>query len=769
MGLWAFVLLALLIVIMAYATWDGHLHGIEHSNSFFYNSMWFTLLWLLMATFGCYFIVVRSLHKRLPVFLLHIAFLVILAGALVTRLTGKTGQIHLRDNHRISSFFDEWSHSKVVFPFSLSLKSFEIEYYSGTLSPANYVSIVALTDAATGEQAEHKISMNNILRYKGYRFYQASFDEDLQGSILSVNHDPWGILLSYTGYFLMFFAMLMVLFDKRERFRMLLRKLAQKTVTIAAFLSFTSFTAAATSLLTSDSLTINSEQTAHLGRLWVDYQGRISPMQTLTNDFTMKITGKTRYQHLSGEQVFFGWLFFPEKWQHVPMFELKSEELKRIADVKDAYACLADFTDADGNNKLEPYRRQMYGSNQPEGWLKEAVKLDDKFHLIDMLQYGSQLKIFPMRDTDGRLQWYAPDMDIPAQADTMENMFARHFFSLYYEALIQDNVAAADMYVSKLKIFQQKKVGDTLPPAIHMEVERLYNRVHIFSLLFKVCLTVGFLCLLYFIFSPVIEHSKIQKFKSGKISLMGLVDSTQRNKRMEKFFYFLLWIVFVAATVGLGLRTYIGGRIPVSNGYETMLLLAWISLMSGILARRYSFLIVVFSFLIAGFTLLVAHISSMNPHITPLVPVLQSPLLNIHVLIIMVAYGLCGFMALNSITSFIVWFFGGRKIDRTAYIKRMKETNELFMYPATFLMGAGIFIGAIWANVSWGRYWGWDSKEVWALITFLLMGFTFHDKTLTWFRKPLFYHIFVLIIFLAVLMTYFGVNYILGGKHSYAG
>ena len=229
-GLFSFISLVLLVLIMAYATWDGHVHGIEHSNTFFYNTMWFTLLWLLMATLGCYFIVVNSLNRRLSVFLLHIAFLVILAGALATRLTGKTGQVHLRENHRISSFFDEWSHSKVVFPFSLSLKSFEIEYYPGTLSPANYVSIVEITDAHTGEQSERKISMNNILRYKGYRFYQSSFDEDWQGSILSVNRDPVGIFLTYAGYYLMFFAMLLILLDKRERFRFLLKKLAKKTL-----------------------------------------------------------------------------------------------------------------------------------------------------------------------------------------------------------------------------------------------------------------------------------------------------------------------------------------------------------------------------------------------------------------------------------------------------------------------------------------------------------------------------------------------------------
>ena len=530
------------------------------------------------------------------------------------------------------------------------------------------------------------------------------------------------------------------------------------TLVAVLLLSFSILVGTALPLISYDSLTVNKQQSVHLGSLWVEYQGRIAPIQTLANDFTRKLTGKNRYNSFSSEQFFFGWLFFPEDWQNIPVFELKSTELKSIAGIRDNYACLADFFDDDGNNKLEPYYRQMYGTNNPKGWLKEAVKLNDKFHLVEMLQNGSLLKIFPMQDHDGKLQWYAPDMDIPVQADTMENLFARHFFSLYYEALVQDDAVTAGMYVDKLLKFQQKKAGDILPSTTRLKMEQIYNRLQIFSLLFKICLTVGFLWLIFFI---------IQKFKDSKIQRISY-------SVIQLFSYsiiqlLVLWIVFAATTIGLGLRTFIGGRIPVSNSYETMLLLAWFSLLTGILARRYSFLIVAFSFLLAGFTLLVAHISSMNPQITPLVPVLQSPLLNIHVLTIMVAYGLCGFMALNSLTALIVWIFGSNKTDRTAYINRMKETCELFMYPATFLMGTGIFLGAIWANQSWGRYWGWDPKEVWALITFLLMGFTFHDKILTWFRKPVFYHIFIIIIFLAVLMTYFGVNYILGGKHSYAG
>jgi ABC-type transport system involved in cytochrome c biogenesis permease subunit len=388
----------------------------------------------------------------------------------------------------------------------------------------------------------------------------------------------------------------------------------------------------------------------------------------------------------------------------------------------------------------------MYGTSSPKGWLKEAVNLNDKFYLIEMLQSGSLLKIFPMYNEVGKLQWYAPNMYIPAQADSMDNIFVPHFFPRLYETLMQGDMLTAGMYVDKLIEFQQRKAGNVLPSVTHLRAEQIFNRVRIFSLLFKVCLTLGSLCLLFFIFNL-----------------------SRCNISVQRFFFIALLIAFVATTIGLGLRTYIGGRFPLRGTYETMLLLAWFSMLTGILMRRHSLLIVAFSFLLSGFTLLVAHIGAMSPYITPLVPVLKSPLLSIHVLTIMIAYGLCGFMALNSITALIVVIFGGKSDDSKAYINLKKETSELFMYPATFLMGAGIFIGAIWANMSWGRYWGWDPKEVWALITFLLMSFTFHSRTLAWFRKPIFYHIFVLLIFLSVLMTYFGVNYILGGIHSYAG
>jgi ABC-type transport system involved in cytochrome c biogenesis permease subunit len=727
-GYWAFGLLALLTVVMGLATWTEHKIGSHHAYMLFYNSFWFSLLWFLMAAFALYYIVDRKLYRRLSVAALHFALLLILAGALTTRLTGRTGQIRLRENTPTASFTDD-RRNDTELPFTLTLKSFSIEYYPGTSSPSNYISIVEIDDI------EHKISMNHILNHLGYRFYQASFDEDMHGSVLSVNHDVWGIRLSYSGYFLLFFSMLFVLFDRKERFRFLLRKLSAKTSVIICLLMM-SYTSAKAQDFT-------PEQCAEWNRVWVEYNGRICPLQTVANDFTVKLTGKERYRNYSSMQVFLGWLFAPERWQYEPIFEIKSREMQQLTG-RTGFASFTDFIDKNGYNKLEPYYREIYGGGKQDALLKEIMKTSDKMHLVEMLHDGSLLKIFPMSGDDGRLQWMSPNMRFPVQKDSTDMHFAIHFISLYYKCIQQDDAVNASMYLSKLQLFQQKKAGEFLPSPVHLETELLYNRLHLFDRLFKFCLTVGFICLFFFILSTIRKRS---------------------YPLAEGIFHILLWVFFIAETFGLGLRTYISGSIPVSNGYETMLLLSWLSLLTGLLVRRYSSLFVVFSFLLSGFTLLVAHISSMNPHITPLMPVLQSPLLNIHVLLIMVSYGLCGFMALNAITALTINSF---KKD-SMYLERMKEISELFMYPATFLMGAGIFIGAIWANISWGRYWGWDPKEVWALITFLLMGFTFHSKTLKFFNNPVIYHIFTLIILLSVLMTYFGVNFILGGRHSYGG
>ena len=170
-----------------------------------------------------------------------------------------------------------------------------------------------------------------------------------------------------------------------------------------------------------------------------------------------------------------------------------------------------------------------------------------------------------------------------------------------------------------------------------------------------------------------------------------------------------------------------------------------------------------FGFLLSGFTLLVSYLGQMNPQITHLMPVLSSPLLSAHVSIIMMAYALLAFMMLNGLYALIL-----STLDREADLTSLTVLSRLMLYPAVFLLSAGIFLGAVWANISWGRYWSWDPKEVWALITLMIYAVAFHRQSIPLLRHPKVFHAYLLLAFLAVLMTYFGVNYFLGGMHSYA-
>ncbi len=746
----AFILLLLLAVVMGIATWLEHLKGTEYVFTHFYKTTWFNLLWAWLAVSGGYYIVKTGLYKKLPVFVLHLSLLIILAGASITRFNGETGFIHLRQGDEIGMFAcEELNNHPLELPFTMKLKKFEVEYYPGTSSPSNYVSIVDVEDNKSGEISEKIISMNNILQYKGYRFYQSSFDEDMKGSLLSVNHDTAGIFVTYAGYYLLFFSMLWVLFDRRGRFFELWKKnfkySKEAKPLVLLFFLFLPYSLYSQEIKDLNTITIDKEQATRFSKIWIDYHGRICPMQTLAIDFTTKITGKASFEGLSAEQFLLGWIFFSDDWKNVPLIDVKHPELRKLLNDKDK-ASIEDFLDSFGEYKLILYWKQMHTSKQT-AILKEASKLDEKVQLITMLTNGSLLKVFPYGTDEKDIKWFYPNQLLPEGASAAKQGLVDHFFPVYKDEYHKGKKEAFSI-IEMLENYQQKVAGDILPSSTHQKAELLYNKVSIFSLLFKIALTIGCIGMFFFIFY------------------------TTKNKDYRKLhtvFYGLLVFIFVLLTAGIALRGYIAGRLPMSNGYETMLVISWTALLVGVLFRRSSFLMTNFSLLLSGFTLLVAHIGSMNPYITPLVPVLQSPLLSIHVSLIMFSYGLCGFMLLNSLTAFLLTVFSGKKTETKQMVVDLKEMSELFMYPATFLLGAGIFVGAIWANVSWGRYWGWDPKEVWALITFILMSFSFHGKTISWFRKPVFYHIFVIIIFLSVLMTYFGVNYILGGKHSYAG
>ncbi|MFV0467790.1 MAG: cytochrome c biogenesis protein, partial [Dysgonomonas sp.] len=568
---------------------------------------------------------------------------------------------------------------------------------------------------------------------------------DLKTSVLSINHDVYGIFLTYLGYALFILSMIWYLLSPQNEFRKLLNHpLLKKTaILLLLFIPLAGYS----QVLTKDSLTIEKRYADEFGKLWILYDGRIVPINTFAHDFALKITGKTSFSYLNTNQFLAGFLFFPNKWQNIALFEVNDNTLKKELNAETEKAALIDFYDAEGNYKLSKYWEQLSHKAPKSGLLKEAEKLDEKIQLINMLHGGSLLQIYPQQ-IKGHVQWFYPTQNLRTREEQKNLTIIRSSLLSYYQAISDNNVRKTEESLKTISDFQLANAKDVLPSNIHRDVEIFYTNINFTSILFKINLTLGILSLLS-IFMP----------------------TNKKWRTANNIFYISLLFVFAIQTLSIGMRTYIGGRLPFSNGFETMLLIAWCAMLLAVAFGRKIPMGISFGYLISGCSLLVAHLGMMNPQITPLVPVLSSPLLSIHVSVIMIAYTLLGFIMLNSLVSLLQVIFS--KKDKAESTMLQLEQNKIYslicLYPSLLFLGAGIFIGAVWANVSWGRYWGWDPKEVWALITFLIYSLIVHQKNLRLFTNPLFFHAFGLIAFSSVLMTYFGVNYFLGGMHSYAG
>lgn len=664
-------------VLMA-ATFIEHSLGTAFVERYIYHSVWFCCLWGILACFVVVAMARFNWLKRLPVVLLHSSFLIILGGAMLTFLFGEKGYIHLKKGAEVTTFIRESDKQEVSLPFVLRLDSFNIKYYPGTEASSDYVS--AVTYVQRGHSVSANISMNRVLSVDGYRLYQSSYDDDGSGSWLSVNYDPMGIGVAYTGYALLALASIGLLVSKRESFRRLLQNPLLRKGGLMLMLLFV-FGATAHAELRAISL----EEANTLCAKQVIYQDRIVPLNTLARDFVLKLNGKDAYRGLSPEQVLASWLVYAEDWAREPMIYVKNGALRQMLNhPRGKYIALNELFDGD------KYKLQSMLSGEAcknDSKLKNAIlELDEKVGLILMLREGTLIKPLP------------EDGSVTPLSETA------------------------------------------------VKAELLYNKIPFSKLLFMINLTLGILSF-------------------GGLLYLGLrrEDAPVSNAvRVIKCGF--VWLLFASCLfhwIGYALRWYIGGRMPLGNGYETMLFLAGCVLaLSCWLQRRFLF-VLPFGFLLSGFTLLVAYLGEINPQITPLMPVLLSPWLSIHVSLIMIAYALYAYIFLNGILALCLR-------HKPEQVERLMLFSKLMSYPATLFLGVGIFIGSVWANVSWGNYWSWDSKEVWALITFMIYGVAFHGASLPWMRKPIHYHIYMVLAFLSVLMTYIGVNFFLTGMHSYA-
>ena len=231
--------------------------------------------------------------------------------------------------------------------------------------------------------------------------------------------------------------------------------------------------------------------------------------------------------------------------------------------------------------------------------------------------------------------------------------------------------------------------------------------------------------------------------------------------RLSKMIFISLFL-FVCITY-FGIRRWVETAVfPVSNGAEALMFIAWCAFLSVAFLRRNSNL----SFGVFCYAFMCVAVSQSSGVASSgwVLPVLRTPLLPLHVITIVISYVFIGLLAVNALVSLLVYWFNGN-------YERLKSTavsGRVMLYYATLLLVAGIFLGAAWANIAWGRYWGWDPKEVWALVTLLVCSFGFHTRSLPFMARPLVFHCFSLVAFLVMLFTFFGVNYLLGGLHSYA-
>jgi cytochrome c-type biogenesis protein CcsB len=732
----SFSLFLLLIIILGITTFIEKEKGSDFVFTHIYHSWWFILSWMILFLTAVGVLIGKAVYKKRPVFLLHISFGIILFGAFFSYITSEKGYLHLREGAGTAEFLSEDQTGLKPLPFEIVLDKFEIEYYPGTQSPADYISYVSINSQA--EKSQFRISMNNILSYEGYRFYQASFDEDRKGSILSVNYDPLGTPVTYTGYILLFVSMIWFLISKDSTFRKLLASPLFKQIGCILLMIFM------TEGLGAQPSSLTRSEAARFGELQMLYEDRIVPVQTFARDFTIKLYGKKSYGDFTAEQVLAGWIFFPQEWQYEPMIKINDKNVAHILGNGDMVRFI-DYFLPDGTYKLSEYQS---GINKTEDAkkLKSINEANEKAQLITMLQSGEILKIFPLI-TEDNLEWVSPVSLLPTIAYT-DSVFIRGILPLMYQELLKEKrELEIESLIGKIEAFQQKNAGNNLLSPGKIKAELWYNKSDVNNLLFKLNLTFGVLALIYFCWSVI---------------------KSKRKRWIEMLFIVQLIHSFAFLTLNLVLRWYISGHIPLSNGYETMMFIAWCVLFLTFILRKRFFLITASGFIISGFALLVSSLGAMNPQITSLMPVLASPWLSVHVSLIMISYSLFAFITLNATISLLLFLTGNVNSPKIrTYVENFKEVSRLLLFPAVFLLTAGIFVGAVWANVSWGRYWGWDPKEVWALITMMIYSLAFHTKRISWFNNPVFFHSFSIIAFYSVLMTYFGVNYLLGGMHSY--
>ena len=682
-------------------------------------------------------------------------------------------------------------------PFSIKLREFILERYPGSNSPSSFASEITVLDTDNQTEMPYRIFMNNILKYKGYRFFQSSYDEDEKGTVLSVSNDYWGTTITYIGYFLLILGMLVTMFSKHSRFRSLLKmsdELQQKRnkskiTVILALIASVSFMQASNS---------KSKHIESLNQLLIQdaAQGRIEPFNTYTSDVFRKINKSTSYNSMSATEVVLNMIANPENWQNEPIIKVANNDLAKELGAINNYVSFNQLFDYDngGTYRLTEKVDAVYKKEQTvrNKYDKELINLDERVNICYQLFTGELLHLFP-NSTNSNEKWQTALVNHNKNAETHEltkDISSAHgmmgnaspppgmggmseeqinaimgiantdsintttsLFENYLQsvrnAYTNGNWQAADEQLNAIKRFQIENGGINIPSNTRIKMEILYNNLNLFGKLGIVFILIGLLLLFIYLIQIFNPKSYLSKYNRWTI--------------------YPFIIAFITYTGGLAARWYISEHAPWSNGYETMLFVGWAAALSGLIFARKSPITLAVTGILAAIALFVAGMSWMNPEITNLVPVLKSYWLIIHVAIITSSYGFLAMGALLGLLNLTLMIARNKKNNKqlSATIQEITIIIELALYIGLVLLTSGCFIGGVWANESWGRYWGWDPKETWALVSILVYSAILHLRNVPKLNNRFILSTFALVGFSSIIMTFFGVNYYLSGMHSY--
>ena len=663
-------------------------------------------------------------------------------------------------------FYLSYGSDEVQLPFSIKLNDFIAEKYPGTEN--SYSSFKSKVTVEDDKIFDYDIFMNNILNHKGYRFFQASFDPDEKGTVLSVNDDFWGTFITYAGYLLLFISMTAIFFVGNTRFKFLAKQLNKKTSLIAFLLSSTVLSAQSLdpNLKTEfiDSIisesAISKDHANSFGKIIIqDSGGRMKPANTFSSELLRKVSRSNSYNGLNSDQVLVSIMDNPGVWFNAPIVYIKSgqkgDTIKKIigVDEKIKKAPLVSFFDSLGNYKLATNLEKAYLSNVPSQIEKDIIELDRRVNLLYSALEGKIMRIFPVPN-DVNNKWISYPEISEYTYEGADSLYVNNVLNLYFQTLRvarqdQDYTQSEELLES-IKGFQKKYGSKVMPSDFKINSEVVYNKADIFNRLYKWYLFAGLGLLLILIFQIFYDN----KFTSHLI----------------KLFESLIITLFVFNTIGLAARWYIAGHAPWSDAYESIIFVAWATVIFGIIFGRKSYFTLASSTFVASIILSIANMSWLDPSIANLQPVLDSYWLMIHVAVIVGSYGPFAIGMILGIVTLILTIIATKK-NRKIFSRKLEEltiVNELSLTIGLVMLTIGNFLGGMWANESWGRYWGWDPKETWALISIMIYTAVLHLRIIPKLNNKWLFNLMSIISFAAILMTYFGVNFYLVGLHSYA-